>query len=112
MISSKFQSCREACLACVATCNQCATACLNEKDVEHLKKCIQLDLECAAICQAAANVLSLNGQFSAELCKLCADICNACAEECEKHAKMGMDHCKECAEVCRRCAQECEKMAA
>ena len=76
MIQTKFQSCIEACLKCVAICNQCAIACLNEDDVAHVKKCIQLDLECAAICQAAANVLSLDGKFSKEICKLCADICN------------------------------------
>ena len=101
MIQTKFQSCIEACLKCVAICNQCAIACLNEDDVAHVKKYIQLDLECAAICQAAANVLSLDGKFSKEICKLCADIYNACAEECEKHAAMGMEHCKECAEDCK-----------
>ena len=63
MIQTKFQSCIEACLKCVAICNQCAIACLNEDDVAHVKKCIQLDLECAAICQAAANVLSLDGKL-------------------------------------------------
>jgi ferredoxin len=64
MIQTKFQSCIEACLKCVAICNQCAIACLNEDDVAHVKKCIQLYLECAAICLAAANVLSLDGKFS------------------------------------------------
>ena len=33
MIQTKFQSCIEACLKCVAICNQCAIACLNEDDV-------------------------------------------------------------------------------
>ena len=73
MIQTKFQSCIEACLNCIALCNQCAVACLNEKDVAHLKKCIQLNLECVAICQAAANVLSLDGKFSKEICKLCIE---------------------------------------
>jgi hypothetical protein len=93
----------------VAICNQCAIACLNEKML-HVKKCIQLDLN-VHICQAAANVLSLDGKFSKDICKLCADICNACAEEW-KHAAMGMEHCKECAEACRACAKACEEMAA
>jgi len=67
MIQTKFQSCIEACLDCVAICNQCAIACLNEKEVAHLKKCIQLNLECVAICQAAANILSLDGKFSKDI---------------------------------------------
>lgn len=50
MILTKFQSCIEACLNCIALCNLCAVACLNEKEVAHLKKCIQLNLECVAIC--------------------------------------------------------------
>ncbi|MBB1647411.1 four-helix bundle copper-binding protein [Sphingobacterium siyangense] len=112
MIQTKFQNCIEACQQCVVMCNQCTVACLNEKDVEHLKKCIQLNLECAAICSAAVNVLSLDGKFSKELCRLCIDICNACADECEKHVAMGMEHCKQCADACRECAKACKEMLA
>ena len=111
MIQTKFQSCIEACLNCEAFCKQCAVACLNEKEVEHLRACIQLNLECAAICQAAANVMSFDGKFSKEICKLCVDICNACADECERHGEMGMEHCKECAEACRQCAKACQEMS-
>lgn len=75
-----------------------------------LARCIQLDLECAAICNAAAQVMSLNGQYAEEICKVCADICFACAEECERHAHH-MEHCRECAEACRQCAEECRRMA-
>lgn len=106
MTHQQIKKCVDACIACATTCNHCAVSCLEEENVQHLTKCIRLDLECAAICKAAAQLMSIEGAYSKELCQLCAAICNACAEECEKHAEMGMEHCKECAEACRACAKE------
>ncbi len=74
-----------------------------------MARCIQLDLECAALCQAAAQTMSLNSSHAARICALCADACQACADECAKHEE---DHCRQCAEACRACAQECRNMAA
>ncbi|MFC6100524.1 four-helix bundle copper-binding protein [Olivibacter domesticus] len=110
MLRQHYQHCIEACNACAVTCSHCAISCLNEEEIGHLKRCIQLDLECAAICRSAAEVMSLRSNYSEELCKICAEICIACAEECEKHAVMGMEHCRECAEACRKCAEACEEM--
>ncbi len=99
----------EACLKCAAICNHCASACLQEDDVKMMGNCIQTDMECAALCYAAAQVMSIGGQNAAALCKLCADACEACAAECGNHET---EHCKECAEACRACAEECRAMAA
>lgn len=74
-----------------------------------MAKCIQLDMECATMCYAAARIMSINGSQAKELCRLCAEICDRCAEECAKHEH---EHCQKCAEACRRCAGECRKMAA
>lgn len=104
-----YQACIDACLRCGSICNHCASACLQEEDMKMMARCIQLDMECAAICYAAAQVMSMNGNYAEELCRVCADICFACGEECEKHAHM--EHCRECAEACRHCAEECRKMA-
>jgi len=101
----------QACVACAVACSHCATECLKEEDVKMLSHCIQLDIECAAICRSAVELMSLGSGYSEALCQVCADVCNACAEECEKHAKMGMEHCSECAEACRNCAKACQKMA-
>jgi hypothetical protein len=74
-----------------------------------MARCIQLDMECTAICYASAQVMSISGERAKEMCRLCADICATCSEECARHDN---EHCKECAEACRRCAEECRKMAA
>lgn len=111
MAHQQFEDCIQACAACAIACSDCATECLKEEHVSHLTKCIQLDLECAAICRSAAEVMSLGSTFSARLCRVCADVCNACADECEKHAQMGMEHCRECADACRSCAEACEQIA-
>jgi hypothetical protein len=108
MSHQKFMDCIDACVACAIACSHCATSCLGEENVGSMTKCIRLDLECAAICRAAAEVMSLGSDYSAHLCRICADVCNACGEECAKH---DMEHCQACAEACRKCAEMCEEMA-
>jgi len=100
-------SCIQACLQCAAACNHCAASCTKEEDVKMMAKCIELDMQYAAICYATAQLLSLGSDKSAEICALCAAICIACAEECGLHLHM---HCQDCAATCRKCAEECQKM--
>jgi hypothetical protein len=102
----QFQNCIDACLKCASVCNYCATSCTREDDVQMMAKCIRLDMECAAICYATAQLLSMGGTKAKEVCMLCADICEACADECSQHHN---DHCRMCAETCRKCANECRK---
>jgi len=109
MSPQQYQACMEACRNCATLCHQCATACLLEEDVKSMVRCIQIDLECAALCNAAAEVMSLDGELSAQLCHLCEIACSNCAQECEDHPEMG--HCRECAVACRRCAEVCAQMA-
>lgn len=51
MLNQKFKDCIDACVACAVACSHCATSCLQEEDVKMMAKCIQLDMECAAICR-------------------------------------------------------------
>jgi hypothetical protein len=74
-----------------------------------MAQCIQLDMECAAICYATGQLLSLGSDKAMELCRLCADFCEACATECEHHRHA--EHCQVCARTCRHCAKECRAMA-
>jgi hypothetical protein len=92
-------------VACAATCNSCMSQCLEEKDVRKMTACIQLDIDCAAICSLAASYISRNSKFIRDILPICNDICIACAEECEKHP---MDHCKRCAAICRQCSEQCQ----
>ncbi|MEO6304333.1 MAG: four-helix bundle copper-binding protein [Bacteroidia bacterium] len=93
---------------CASACNNCSTACLEEKDVQKMKECIRLDMDCAQICSVTAAFVSRNSDHAKHLLKECAEICRKCADECGKHSDM--DHCKTCAEACRVCANECDKV--
>jgi hypothetical protein len=76
--------------------------------VKMMAGCIQLDMECAAACYAAAQLMSLGSEKAKDMCNICAELCDKCAAECGKHQT---EHCKECAEACKMCAQECRKMS-
>lgn len=92
---------------CAAACNHCFNACLNEKDVNMVTRCISLDRDCADICQLTARMLQSDSEVSIEMLRLCITICEACGDECSRHSKM--EHCRECAEMCRKCAEACSK---
>ena len=94
----------DACLACAALCNHCAASCLQETDTKMMVKCIQLDMECAALCYATAQLLSLGSNHAGALAKLCAALCEECATECGKHEN---EHCSECSTACKECAEAC-----
>ena len=96
--------------ACIAACNHCTIACLDEDDVKMMTSCIKLDIDCAEICQLTLNFITRSSVHASHLLGECAEICNACADECEKHAKHGMQHCRDCAEACRKCASACGEM--
>lgn len=103
------QTCIEACLRCAAICNYCASSCTQEKDVNMMAACIKLDMECAAICYATGQLMSLGSDKAMDLCRICAEICEACARECEQHDHF--EHCRVCTKTCYQCAEECREMA-
>ena len=73
-----------------------------------MARCIQLDMECAAICYAAAQLMSMGSSKAKDICRICAQICTECGNECQKHKT---EHCQECAEACHHCAEECRSMS-
>ena len=91
---------------CVAACEQCSDACLDEDNVESMVDCIRLDRDCADICNTAARLLSRNSDVNVELIELCERICGECARECENHDH---EHCQQCAKACRRCEEHCRE---
>ena len=94
---------------CVAHCNHCADACLDEEDVKKMVPCIRLDKICAATCTATAEALAVDSQDVSGLVKYCQEICEKCSAECARHKA---DHCQKCAEACKKCAQACSSYAA
>lgn len=102
-----YKKCIEACLNSASLCHHCAASCLKEEDVKMMASCIQLDMECAVLCYASAQLMSMGSAKAMSLCKLCAEACEACADECSKHDN---EHCQACAAACRKCAEECKNM--
>lgn len=109
MPHQQFRTCIDACNACAVACDHCAASCLEEKDLKPMARCIELDMDCAAICRLAVEYMSRGSAFGGNICELCTDVCEACGAECARH---DMQHCQACADACRRCAEECRRMAA
>lgn len=108
MSSNPFTACIDACNRCAVACNTCSAACLQEPDVQHMARCIALDIDCAAMCQFAAGAMARNSAHAKAICQLCADICQACGDECAQHSAQ---HCQDCAAACHACAKACAAMA-
>ncbi len=90
---------------CIRACEYCATACLNEDDVQKLTDCIRLDRDCADLCNLSLKFLSRESSQVYAAVELCKKTCSQCAMECENHEH---DHCVKCAEACRKCEEQCE----
>jgi hypothetical protein len=106
-LSETTRRCIDECQRCHAICLGTAmTECL-ETGGEHVRpQHFRLILDCAAICQLAADLMAHKSQFHRQTCALCAEICEACARDCE-----GMASMEECAAACRDCAASCRQMA-
>jgi hypothetical protein len=50
-----------------------------------MARCIQLDMDCAAICRLAVGYMARSSELAAVVCELCAAICEECGKECAKH---------------------------
>ncbi|HEX6357948.1 four-helix bundle copper-binding protein [Actinophytocola sp.] len=105
----------DALIACAETCTSCADACLSEKSVADLTKCIRANMDCADVCEATARVLSRHTGYDANISRAllaaCVTVCGSCGDECGSHAAMH-EHCRVCAEACRNCEQACRDLLA
>ena len=83
---------------------------LVEEHLEHLRRCITTDLDCADICSATAQILVRQTEPPHEIVqaqlRACIIACQVCAEECERHGDMH-DHCRINADTCRYCQERC-----
>ncbi|MDW8845995.1 four-helix bundle copper-binding protein [Erwinia sp. MMLR14_017] len=106
---TQYQECIDACYLCATACDNCAASCLKEENLEMMRDCIRLDMQCANICRLSAQFMALDSESAKKLCAVCAEICQQCGDECGKHQH---DHCQQCAKACHACAEACRKMAA
>lgn len=90
---------------CHDICLQTVSHCLDKGGTEH----VTLLLDCAEICQTAANFMLRNSELHSRVCAVCAEVCDRCAEDCEFAADDDM--MRQCAQACRRCAEACREMA-
>lgn len=90
---------------CIASCNHCADACLDEDNIPMMVDCIRTDRACAEICRTTMYLLSSNYKDIQDMIAYCYKTCMKCAEECERHS---MAHCQQCAKACRECASACK----
>lgn len=103
----------DAAFECAQICTSCADACLAEPDVDMVRHCIRLNLDCADICNTTGRALARQTQPDVnvlrDLVRACVTACYACGAECQKHAGHH-PHCGVCAESCRRCEEACSAL--
>lgn len=58
--------------------------------------------------ELCVRLMSRDGKFVTEICRVCAEVCDWCADQCGAHDHQ---HCQKCADSCRKCADECRCMA-
>ena len=103
-----MQECIDACMECHADClHTSMTYCLDMGGAHVGAGHLRLMLNCAELCQVAANFMLSDSALHAVACKACAEVCSACADSCDQVGDMD-----ECAALCRRCASACAAMGA
>jgi hypothetical protein len=70
---------------CSTLCNEFATECLNSNRVEDFYKSIFLNLDCADMCRALANVYVRGSGNARPLAKSCIELCEKCAQEVQQY---------------------------
>lgn len=55
-----YAECIEVCYKCATACDYCAASCLKEEQVDMMRECIRLDMQCANICRLAAQFMTLD----------------------------------------------------
>lgn len=99
---------------CIRECERCRTVCLRtalthclEEGGRHVEPGhFRLMLDCARICNTAAEFMLGGSRFHGQVCGVCALVCEACAESCERIGGM-----TDCSGACRVCAEHCRQMA-
>lgn len=107
MSNQRMQECIENCLQCHRLCLEMAMNHCLEKGGEHVAPThLRLMMNCAQICQTAADFMLSASPLHAQTCAVCANVCEACADSCEP-----LEGMEDCIRACRICAESCREMA-
>jgi hypothetical protein len=100
----------ELCFDCAQACTACADACLGEPDLDDLRQCIRMNLDCADVCFATGTLGTRRTGSDERIVELmlaaCAEACHVCGDECARHSGHH-EHCRICADICRSCERAC-----
>ena len=111
-MNQDLQRCIQDCLECHSICLNTATYCLQKGGHHTEPSHLKILMDCAQICQTAADFMLRESEFHREVCGTCADINQRCADECDRRGDNGSDaQMKACAETCRRCLESCDKIS-
>jgi hypothetical protein len=99
---------------CIDNCQRCHNVCLEmaahhclEMGGPHVEpNHMRIMLDCAQICQTAADFMLRGSKHHPHVCAECADVCEECARSCET-----LDGMEECVRACRTCAESCRRMS-
>lgn len=96
----------EAMSRCIELCGECHRSCLGaavsgQADSDHQG----LLLDCAEMCQTAADFMSRNSPLHGYACGLCAHVCKVCHDRCAQ------GDLERIGEICARCADSCMHMS-
>src|SRR5258706_9111263 len=90
----------QACFDCAQACTADADADLAEPQVQTMIRCIRLCRDCADVCLATGGMLSRQTAFEPATARAalpaCTQICKVCRDECEHHAQRGFAHFQTC----------------
>lgn len=105
--------CVDSCFECAQVCAICADACLSEKRVPELLRCIRLNLDCASICKTTGRIVACltepDRAVLTQQLQACITVCHVCGDECARHSAQHQ-HCHICSEACRQCETACRDL--
>jgi hypothetical protein len=95
----------QALIACANECENAVSACSREKEQRRLKKCMDLNKDCAEICRQAAKLLERNSKITGSFLRVSSRICKLSADQNQKidlpECMLACEHAMRCLDLVR-----------
>ncbi len=92
---------------CIKACDSYLSACLQQDEIEDLRKGVGLLTDCIRTCRKTSASVKKKGFQVQHLLLECSKICRLCAEECSAYPETKYN--KGCIAACNRCVIVCNK---